>query len=65
MFVEEKMIEKKCGRSIQTLKTNNDLEFVDGKFLQYCFKEGIICHRTCAGRPQHKMVLQRKRIRHC
>ena len=49
------MIEKKTGKSIKTLRTDNGLEFVDKKFLQYCTKEGIVRHRTCVGRL-NKMV---------
>ena len=63
------MIEKKTGRSIKTLRTDNGLEFVDNKFLQYCSNEGIVRHRTCTGHTQqngvsermNKMLLERAR----
>ena len=52
VFLEwKKMIEKKTGRNIKTLRTDNGLESVENKFLQYCSSEGIFRHRTCAGRP--------------
>ena len=50
---------KKTGRSIKTLRTDNGLQFVDNKFLQYCSSEGIVRHRTCAGRPQQNGVAER------
>ena len=53
------MIEKKTGKSIKTLRTDNVLEFVDKKFLQYCTKEDIVRHRTCVGRPQQNGVAER------
>ena len=53
------MIEKKTGRSIMTLRTDNGLEFIDSKFLQYCASEGIVRHRTCVGRPQQNGVAER------
>ena len=60
VFVDWKtMIEKKTGKSIKTLRTDNGLEFVDKKFLQYCTKEGIVRHRTCVGRPQQNGVAER------
>ena len=60
VFLEwKKMIEKKAGRSIKTLRTDNGLEFVDSKFLNYCSNEGIVRHRTCAGRPQQNGVAER------
>ena len=40
----KKLIEKKISRSIKILRTDNGLEFVDGKFLQYCSEEGIVQH---------------------
>ena len=42
------MIEKKTGRSIKTIRTDNGLEFVNNKFLQYYVNEGIVRYRTCA-----------------
>ena len=60
VFLEwKKMIEKKTGRSIKTLRIDNGLEFVDNKFLQYCASEGIVRHKTCAGRPQRNGVAER------
>lgn len=53
------MIEKKTGRSIKALRTDNGIEFVDGKFLQYYSKEGIVRHRTCAERLQQNVVAKR------
>ena len=53
------MIEKKTGRSIKTLRTDNGLEFVEKKFLNYCLKHGIVRHRTCVGRPQQNGVAER------
>ena len=71
VFIEWKtMIEKKTGKSIKTLRTNNSHEFVDKTFLQYCTKEGIVRHITCVGRPQQNSVAERmnkallKRARH-
>ena len=54
----KKMIEKNTERRIKTLKNDNGLEFVDGKFFQYCSKEGVVRHRTCAGRPQQNGVME-------
>ena len=53
------MIEKKIGRSIKTLRTDNGLEFVDSKSLQYCASKGIVRHRTCARRPQQNGVAEK------
>ena len=52
------MIEKKTGRSIKTLRTDNGPELVDNKFLQYCVSEGIVRHRTWQG-ILNNMVLSR------
>ena len=60
VFIDWKtMIEKKTKKSINTLRTNNGLEFIDKKFLQYCTKEGIVRHRTCVERPQQNDVAER------
>ena len=53
------MIEKKTSRSIKTLRTDNGLEFVDDKLLQHSAREGIVRHRTCAGRPQQNGIAER------
>ena len=60
VFLEwKKMIEKKTGSRIKTLRTDNGLEFVDNKFFQYCVSEGIVRHRTYAERPQQNGVAVR------
>ena len=53
------MIEKKTGRSIKTLRTDNGLEFVNNKFLQYCSSESNVRHRTCTRCPQQNGVAER------
>ena len=60
VFLEwKKMINKKTSRNIKTLRIDNGLEFVDNKFIEYYASEGIVRHKTCAGRPQQKGVVER------
>ena len=40
------MVEKRTGKQVKTLRTDNGLEFCNKPFDEFCRKEGIVRHRT-------------------
>ncbi|RVW84134.1 Retrovirus-related Pol polyprotein from transposon TNT 1-94 [Vitis vinifera] len=42
------MVEKRTGKVVKTLRTDNGLEFCNKDFDEFCRKEGIVRHRTRA-----------------
>eukprot|EP00253_Pinus_taeda_P028289 PITA_28289 len=52
------MVEKRIGKSIKCLRTNNGGEFTSIEFEQYCKDEGIIRHKTVVYTPQQNGVVE-------
>ena len=46
------MVEKRTGRTIKCLRTDNGGEFTSLEFEKYCKDEGIIRHKTNVYTPQ-------------
>ena len=40
------MVEKRTGKQVKTLRTDNGLEFCNAQFDNFCKKEGIVRHHT-------------------
>ena len=38
------LIQKQIGKQIKSLRTNNELEFYNGEFNEFCKIEGIVRH---------------------
>ena len=53
------LIEKKTGKQIKRLRTDNGLEFCNKEFDKFCKAEGIVRHRTVVGTPQQNGVAER------
>eukprot|EP00253_Pinus_taeda_P021000 PITA_21000 len=53
------MVEKRTGKSIKYLRTDNGGEFTSGEFEQYCKDEGIVRHKTVVYTPQQNGVAER------
>ena len=53
------MVEKRTGKSIKCLRTDNGGEFTSGEFEQYCKDEGIVRHKTVVYTPQQNGVAER------
>ena len=56
----KKMIEKKTGRQVKCLHTNNGLEFCSDEFNTFFKKEGIVRHHTVCHTPQQNGVAERR-----
>eukprot|EP00253_Pinus_taeda_P022102 PITA_22102 len=52
------MVEKRIGKSIKCLRTNNGGEFTSSEFEQYCKDEGIVRHKTVVYTPQQNGVAE-------
>ena len=44
--------EKKSGKKLRTLRTDNGREFTVAEFVAYCAEEGIQCHYSAPYTPQ-------------
>ena len=53
------MVEKRTGKSIKCLRTDNGGEFTSVEFEQYCKDEGIVRHKTVVYTPQQNGVAKR------
>ncbi|GJZ93812.1 retrovirus-related pol polyprotein from transposon TNT 1-94 [Tanacetum coccineum] len=53
------MVEKRTGKQVKTLRTDNGLEFCNAPFDNFCKKEGIVRHRTIRHTPQQNGVAER------
>ena len=53
------MVEKKIGKSIKCLRTNNGGEFTSLEFEQFCKDEGIVIHNTVVYTPQQNGIVER------
>ncbi|RVW63516.1 Retrovirus-related Pol polyprotein from transposon TNT 1-94 [Vitis vinifera] len=53
------MVEKRTGKVVKTLRTDNGLEFCNKDFDEFCRKEGIVRHRTVRHTPQQNGVAER------
>ena len=64
------MVEKRTGRTIKCLRTDNGGEFNSLEFEKYCKDEGIVRHKTNVYTPRqngvaecmNKTLLERERI---
>jgi hypothetical protein len=52
--------EKKCGRKLRVLRTDNGGEFTAAKFATYCDDEGVTRHFSAPYTPQQNGVVQRR-----
>ena len=50
------MVEKRTGRTVKFLRTNNEGEFTSLEFEKYCKDEGIVRHKTNVYTPQQNGV---------
>ncbi|RVW66143.1 Retrovirus-related Pol polyprotein from transposon TNT 1-94 [Vitis vinifera] len=53
------MVEKRTGKVVKTLRTDNGLEFCNKDFDEFCRKESIVRHRTVRHTPQQNGVAER------
>ncbi|RVW57769.1 Retrovirus-related Pol polyprotein from transposon TNT 1-94 [Vitis vinifera] len=53
------MVEKRTGKVVKTLRTDNGLEFCNKDFDEFCRKKGIVRHRTVRHTPQQNGVAER------
>ena len=53
------MVEKRSGKKVKTLRTDNGLEFCNAPFDNFCKAEGIVRHRTVRYTPQQNGVAER------
>nr|KYP56816.1 Retrovirus-related Pol polyprotein from transposon TNT 1-94 [Cajanus cajan] len=53
------MVEKRTGKLVKTLITNNELEFCNALFDDYCKELGIVRHLTVRHTPQQMALLNR------
>ncbi|KAK3016961.1 hypothetical protein RJ639_007857 [Escallonia herrerae] len=52
------MIEKKTGKEIKCLKTENGMEFYLDEFTEFCKNEGIVTHHTVRKMPQQNGIVE-------
>ena len=52
-------VENQTGKKIKYFRINNGLEYRDKEFIRFCELEGITCHFTVKGTPQHNGVAER------
>eukprot|EP00253_Pinus_taeda_P006902 PITA_06902 len=52
------MVEKRTGKSIKCLRTDNGGEFTSVEFEKYCKDEGIVRHKTIVYTPQQNGVAE-------
>ena len=55
------MVEKRNGKQVKTLRTDNGLEFCNAPFDEFCKNEGIVKHhivRHTSDRPQQNVVAE-------
>ena len=53
------MVEKQTSKQAKCLRTDNDLEFCDEKFNNFCKEHGIMRHKTVRYIPQQNGVVKR------
>ena len=53
------MVENQTGKKLKRLRTNNELEFCNKEFNQFCTQNGISRHRTCTETPQQNGLAER------
>jgi len=53
------LIENQTNKKIKRFRTENGLEFCEGKFNEFCENEGIVRHRTVRKTPQQNGVAER------
>jgi transposase InsO family protein len=52
--------EKKSGRKLRALRTDNGREFTVTEFVAYCAEEGIECHYSAPYSPQKNGIVERR-----
>ena len=53
------MVERKTGKPLKCLRTDNRGEYISHEFKEYCSKHGIRHEKTVPGTPQHNGVAER------
>ena len=53
------MVERKTGKPLKCLRTDNGGEYISHEFKEYCSKHGIRHEKTVPGTPQHNGVAER------
>ena len=53
------MVERKIGKPLKCLRTDNRGEYISHEFKEYCSKHGIRHEKTVPGTPQHNGVAER------
>ena len=53
------MVETKIGLKVKCLRSDNEGEYIDGGFSEYCATHGIRMEKTIPGTPQQNGVVER------
>ena len=53
------MVEIKTGLKVKCLRPDNEREYIDGGFSEYCATHGIRMEKTIPGTPQQNSVAER------
>ena len=53
------MVETETGLKLKCLRSDNEGEFIDGGFNEYCTAQGIMMEKTIPGTPQQNGVAER------
>jgi len=60
MFKKSKaLVENRTGRKTKKLRTDNDLEFYESDFNEFCAIQDIARHKTVVGKPEQNRVTKR------
>ena len=52
------MVETKIGLKVKCLRSDNEGEYIDGGFSEYCAAQGIRMKKTILGTPQQNGVVE-------
>ena len=53
------MVETEIGLKVKCLRSNNEGEYIDGEFSEYCVSQRIRMEKTIVGTPQQNGVAKR------
>ena len=53
------MVETETGLKVKCLRLDNEGEYIDGRFSEYCAAQGIRMEKTIPGTPQQNGVAER------
>ena len=54
------LVENQCGRKLKVLRSDNGVEYVKSKFINYCVDAGIQMQHSIPYTPQQNGVAERK-----